>query len=204
MCALYAFMRIADDLADGPGTVRGEALPPRRLAAPPRRRAAPAPTAIRFTPHCTTPSAATASRREYLDAVLDGVEMDLDAAHYDTFADLYPLLLPRGVGGRAGVHSHLGLHRREGEGARRGGRHRLPADEHPARPGEDAGRGRVYLPREDLERFGYGEDDLRAGVRDDRFRAPDALRGGARRGVLPRRPSRWRRCCDRPAGRCSW
>ena len=24
--------------------------------------------------------------------------------------------------------------------------------------GEDAGRGRVYLPREDLERFGYGEE----------------------------------------------
>ena len=37
--------------------------------------------------------------------------------------------------------------------------------------GEDAGRGRVYLPREDLERFGYGEDALRRGVRDDRFRA---------------------------------
>jgi 15-cis-phytoene synthase len=37
--------------------------------------------------------------------------------------------------------------------------------------GEDAGRGRVYLPREDLERFGYREEDLRRGVRDDRFRA---------------------------------
>ena len=37
--------------------------------------------------------------------------------------------------------------------------------------GEDAGRGRVYLPREDLERFGYGEEALRRGVRDDHFRA---------------------------------
>jgi 15-cis-phytoene synthase len=37
--------------------------------------------------------------------------------------------------------------------------------------GEDAGRGRVYLPREDLERFGYKEDDLKSGTRDDHFRA---------------------------------
>ncbi|HZY86677.1 MAG TPA: squalene/phytoene synthase family protein, partial [Gemmataceae bacterium] len=37
--------------------------------------------------------------------------------------------------------------------------------------GEDAGRGRVYLPREDLERFGYPAERLARGVRDDRFRA---------------------------------
>ena len=35
---------------------------------------------------------------------------------------------------------------------------------------EDAARGRVYLPREDLDRFGYTADDLLAGVRDERFR----------------------------------
>ncbi len=29
--------------------------------------------------------------------------------------------------------------------------------------GEDRGRGRIYLPQEDLERFGYSEDDLMAG-----------------------------------------
>ena len=29
--------------------------------------------------------------------------------------------------------------------------------------GEDRGRGRIYLPLEDLERFGYSEDDLMAG-----------------------------------------
>src|SRR6185437_13868692 len=37
--------------------------------------------------------------------------------------------------------------------------------------GEDAGRGRVYLPREDLERFGYTVEDLEQGRRDERFRA---------------------------------
>jgi phytoene synthase len=37
--------------------------------------------------------------------------------------------------------------------------------------GEDAARGRVYLPREDLERFDYDAEALRCGERDERFRA---------------------------------
>lgn len=35
--------------------------------------------------------------------------------------------------------------------------------------GEDWDRGRVYLPQEDLRRFGYTEEDLAAGVDDERF-----------------------------------
>ena len=34
---------------------------------------------------------------------------------------------------------------------------------------EDAERGRIYLPAEDLRRFGVTEDDLRAGRRSDAF-----------------------------------
>ena len=34
---------------------------------------------------------------------------------------------------------------------------------------QDARRGRIYLPQEDLRRFGYTERDLSAGVYDDRF-----------------------------------
>jgi 15-cis-phytoene synthase len=37
--------------------------------------------------------------------------------------------------------------------------------------GEDRGRGRIYLPLEDLERFNYSEKDLFAGVIDDRWRS---------------------------------
>ncbi|MEB3211389.1 MAG: phytoene synthase [Leptolyngbyaceae bacterium] len=36
--------------------------------------------------------------------------------------------------------------------------------------GEDARRGRIYLPLEDLERFNYSEEDLMNGVIDDRWR----------------------------------
>lgn len=35
---------------------------------------------------------------------------------------------------------------------------------------EDADNGRVYLPREDLDRFGYSPTDIRLRVNDDRFR----------------------------------
>jgi 15-cis-phytoene synthase len=35
--------------------------------------------------------------------------------------------------------------------------------------GEDRGRGRIYVPLEDLERFGYTEGDLERGVVDERF-----------------------------------
>jgi len=37
--------------------------------------------------------------------------------------------------------------------------------------GEDRGRGRIYLPQEDLERFGYSEADLLAGTLNDNWRA---------------------------------
>lgn len=37
--------------------------------------------------------------------------------------------------------------------------------------GEDARRGRIYLPLEDLERFNYTEQDLMKGVIDDRWQA---------------------------------
>ena len=36
--------------------------------------------------------------------------------------------------------------------------------------GEDRGRGRIYLPQEDLQRFGYSEEDLLAGRMNDAWR----------------------------------
>jgi phytoene synthase len=37
--------------------------------------------------------------------------------------------------------------------------------------GEDRGRGRIYLPLEDLQRFGYSEPELLAGTLNDNWRA---------------------------------
>ena len=36
--------------------------------------------------------------------------------------------------------------------------------------GEDLGRGRIYFPRDEMNRFGYSEDDLRRRVRNQAFR----------------------------------
>ena len=37
--------------------------------------------------------------------------------------------------------------------------------------GEDRARGRIYLPQDELRRFGYSENDLMAGVLNDQWRA---------------------------------
>jgi squalene synthase HpnC len=52
--------------------------------------------------------------------------------------------------------------------------------------GEDAQRGRVYVPREDVERFGYDEDRLVRGVADDRFRALMEFEADRARELLER------------------
>jgi squalene synthase HpnC len=50
--------------------------------------------------------------------------------------------------------------------------------------GEDASRGRIYVPREDMERFGYDEGRLSRGVADDDFRALMEFEAERTRGLL--------------------
>ena len=45
--------------------------------------------------------------RTAFDALIEGVEMDLGSRRYETFADLYEYLHPRGVGRRADVRGDL-------------------------------------------------------------------------------------------------
>ena len=56
---------------------------------------------------------------EYLFAVLDGVEMDLDRRRYETFEELQIVLPARGLGRGIGVHSYLGISRSRNAGRRR-------------------------------------------------------------------------------------
>ncbi len=169
MCALYAFMRVADDAADEPGSARA------KRAALEAWRDQFGDALAGVYRHPLHPALhATLSRydipRAYLDAVLDGVSMDLDTNRYATFADLYPYCYR--------VASAVGLACVRVWGA--GGAEAEPFAEAAGIAfqltnilrdvAEDSALGRVYLPLEDLARFGYGVEELFSGRSDERFR----------------------------------
>ena len=163
MEALYAFARHTDDLADGPESIDEKR---QRLAAwhDDLESALAAHSAIR-NPQSAIPSvlpalADTAHRfdipRDYLRQVVVGVQMDLDHTGFETFADLRHYCLH--------VASAVGLACLSIWGCR---------DERAIEPAtdcgvafqltnilrdvaEDAARGRLYLPRTELARFGCG------------------------------------------------
>ncbi len=170
MCALYAYMRVTDDLADGPGEPEAKRLALKQwrhdlhdaLAGHPRHMLHPAlqNTVTRFG----VPSV-------YLEDVMDGVEMDLTPVRFAHFDDLYRYCyrVASAVGlacihiwgfrdssaklyaEQAGIAFQLTNILRD-----------LP---------EDLARGRVYLPADDLERFGCDADRLRRGPADPDVRA---------------------------------
>jgi phytoene synthase len=107
----------------------------------------------------------------YLSEVIDGVEMDLAGRRYETFDEL-ALYCHRveGVVGLACLH----IWGFRGEAAfapalKCGLAFQLTNILRDLK--EDAEVGRIYLPAEDLRRFAYTPDELRRGVRDNRFSA---------------------------------
>lgn len=168
MCALYAFSRRADDLADSP-----DPLEVRRRNLEAWRRSLDRALEGQFDDPLLPALADAVARFEipprHLRAILEGVEMDLAPHRYEDFDEL------RGYCHR--VASAVGLaclHIWGFEGD--------PETEAALDCGvafqltnilrdlkEDADHGRVYLPREDLRRFDYAEEELLAGVCDKRF-----------------------------------
>ncbi len=168
MCALYSFMRVTDDLTDGPETLADKRRSLHRWRGQHEqcltgRYSHPLHAAFHHTvAHYHIPCS-------YLNAVLDGVAMDLDTARYETFAELYPYCYR--VASAVGL-ACLHIWGYTGEEAKRhaeaaGIAFQLTNILRDLR--EDVARGRVYLPREDLARFGYGEQDLLQGLRDERY-----------------------------------
>jgi 15-cis-phytoene synthase len=107
--------------------------------------------------------------REYLFDAIDGVEMDLTGRRYETFEELSEYCYR--VASVVGL-ACLRIWGYQGEAAeeaahRCGMAFQLTNILRDLR--EDVERGRVYLPQEDLRRFGYAEEDLAAAVADERF-----------------------------------
>jgi phytoene synthase len=169
MCALYAFLRVADDLSDG-------AQPPsekRQLIESWRTRwdralAGNYSHRLHAAFHHTVTTYGIPE--EYVLAVLDGVSMDLETVVYETFEDLYRYCYRvASAVGLACIYIWGFEDERAKEYAEAAGiafqLTNILRD-----LAEDAARGRIYLPREDLRRFGYGEGQLRRGERDAAFR----------------------------------
>ena len=186
MCAIYAFMRYCDDLSDEPGATRAgierwrtemeEAL------------------AGRFSGHPVWPAFYHTVRRfgiphDYFREMIAGVFSDLEPRVFETFDQLYRYCYQvASVVGLTTIHI-FGFDTRSALplAEKCGVAFQLTNILRDIR--EDAERGRIYLPAEDLRRFGVNADDLRAGHRNGPFERLMAFEGErARRYYNESRP----------------
>jgi phytoene synthase len=166
MCAIYAFMRYCDDLSDEPGASR-EALERWRCALVDALGG-------KFDSYPAWPAFHDTVERyriphDYFFQMIEGVMSDLEPRRFASFEELYrycyhvasvvglsiihvfgfdsPAALP--LAEKCGVAFQLTNILRD--------------------VGEDAARERIYLPGEDLGRFGVSVEDLKAGRRTEAF-----------------------------------
>jgi phytoene synthase len=172
MCALYAFMRYTDDLADEPGSPKEKvgALGAWRLslddALGGRSDAWPGLPALADTVH------RHAIPPRHLHEVIDGVAMDVRPRPFVTFDELYHYCYH--VASAVGLCClHIWGYRSEGGRAEALGEAcgiALQLTNILRDVREDAEAGRIYLPREDLERFGVEPGELLERRPSDRVR----------------------------------
>jgi phytoene synthase len=172
MCVLYAFMRHTDDLADDESLAIGGRL--ELLQA--WQRDLTAALNGEYVPGRVLPALADVALRknipaEYLLEAVHGVRSDLQPVEFESFPQLEHYCYQ--VAGVVGLCC-LRIWGFEG-----------PEPREPAIAcgtafqltnilrdlAEDAGRGRIYLPGEDLRQFGYSASDLHARVFNPQFRA---------------------------------
>ena len=164
--ALYAFCRTSDDIVDNSSDDPAQALGAwiAHVHAP----ITPANNPVLLAWNDTVDRYDVP--RDLPDELLAGIAMDLMVHRYATFDDLWlycyrvasvvGLISMHIVGYRDGAASYaikLGL--------------ALQLTNILRDVGEDAARGRVYLPQEDLQRFGLSAEDILNGRRDQAFRS---------------------------------
>src|SRR5438067_2280457 len=164
MCSIYAFMRYCDDLSDEPGSSR--------VAMDQWRAEMEDALEGRYSSHPVWPAFHYTVRRfgiprQYFRDMIEGVASDLEPRRMETFEELYRYCYQvASVVGLTIIHifgfdtpSALPLAEKCGVAFQLTN---ILRD-----IGEDAERGRVYVPAEDLRRFGITEADLRAGNRSE-------------------------------------
>ncbi|HXG24506.1 MAG TPA: phytoene/squalene synthase family protein [Chthonomonadales bacterium] len=170
MCAVYAFMRYCDDLSDVESHTQSkqEQLTRWRMALDQAFEGEYSNSLILPAFHHVVHRYRIPKR--FFHALIDGVEMDLTRTRYETFEELYSYCYR--------VASVVGLVCIHVWGFKDGEVAFIPAEACGIAfqltnilrdVKEDAERGRIYLPLEDLRRFDYTEEDLLHGVRDRRF-----------------------------------
>src|SRR5947209_3131991 len=166
MCAIYAFMRYCDDLSDEPGASR-QPLERWRIALD---RA----LAGQYDGHPALPAFGDTVKRyqiphQYFHEMIDGVSSDLVPRQIQTFDQLYRYCYQvASVVGLTTIHI-FGFDQPEALrlAEKCGVAFQLTNILRDVR--EDAGRGRIYLPCEDLTRFSVIAEDLQAGRRSPEF-----------------------------------
>lgn len=168
--AAYAFCRLCDDLSDGdlPHEERIDGFRRARAALSRARRG-------QFDTLVMTALGDAAGRFgipwEYFEEIVDGVEMDLETTRYGTFVDLREYCYK--------VASVVGLVSIEIFGYEEAPRVRDYAVDLGIAMQltnilrdikEDAARGRIYIPQDEMRRAEYSEDELTRGVVNENFR----------------------------------
>jgi phytoene synthase len=171
MCAVYAFFRYSDDISDEATLTRSkhDLLPKWREALDRAFNGDYGDSKILPAFHDTVKRHGIS--KQIFHDLIDGTEMDLSTNRYETFEDLYRYCyrVASTVGFVCihvwGFSGDAALAPSEACGIA----FQLTNILRDVK--EDAERGRIYLPLEDLRRFNYSEDELLRGVYDERFHA---------------------------------
>jgi phytoene synthase len=173
MCAIYAFMRHCDDLSDNPDSkeksqvYQSVALWRMDLDNSLKGRMAENPLWPAF---CDTVHRYSVPHR-FFHEMIDGMLSDIEPRQIETYEELYRYCYQvASVVGMTIIHifgfeSVRALLLAEKSGVA----FQMTNILRDVR--EDADMGRVYLPREDLRRFGVNAEQLRLGMENDRFRS---------------------------------
>ena len=163
----YAFCRLIDDIADSPELEVDQKA--ERLTTWRRALRAPQPDESPVAPDVRAVIAKYRLTPEMLEEIIAGVEMDLSISRYATFKELrlYCYRVASAVGlVSIEIFGYRNPHCREyaielGLG--------LQTTNIIRDVGKDLLSGRVYLPQDELARFGYSEGDLLNRTHDERF-----------------------------------